>query len=450
MHDRVLNKTAIATRISKFHTMKTHLKLLTLAAATCCCFTTIHGEDWPRFRGPNGTGISHSKKIPVSWTNEDYHWILNLPGKGHGSPVVVGDHLYILTGVAPTGTRLMICVDTISGRIRWQKRYASPAFHLHRDNSYASGTPAADQAGVVFAQATPEQLSLVAIHQDGTNMWEKKLGPYKALWGAGISPIIEGDMVLLMNAQMDPRVMAKYLPEGTPVSAPGKSFIIALDRTTGKTRWTVERKTVIAGYATPCLRTLPDGKKEVIFVDSAHGISGVGLKTGKVHWQADLLPYRTVFSPVLAGDLILASHGMGLKGDRLVAVRPPSTHNEPQLVYELKRSVPLVPTPIVALPFAFLWSDAGIVSCIRADTGDLVWQERVQGDYYASPVWIDKKLYGVSRRGDVVILSATERFELISRIPLGETCHATPAVAGDRIFFRTESHLFSLGSPSTD
>jgi outer membrane protein assembly factor BamB len=144
---------------------------------------------------------------------------------------------------------------------------------------------------------------------------------------------------------------------------------------------------------------------------------------------------------------VIAGHGAGVRGTRCIAVRPGSggQGTAPALVYAVTKAVPMVATPLLKDDRLFLWADDGVVSCLHVATGEMVWQERVDGAYYASPIWVNRRLYNVSKKGEVVVLSAADKFQLLSRVPLGEPSYATPAVAGGVMYLRTSSHLFSLG-----
>jgi outer membrane protein assembly factor BamB len=424
------------------------LCILSLLLATCLGTLTVAQENqWTRFRGPNGTGISDARTIPTRWTNADYNWIANLPGTGSSSPVVWKDRLFLKCVNKAMATRSLLCIDTGNGQIRWRRDFPYKGYRMHRDNDVASATPTVDADGVVVVWSTPDQLLMLAFDLNGKPMWERDLGPYKGLHGSASSPIIDDDVVILANDQMHPKRMARYLPKNASM-VPGKSFLIAVDRMTGKTRWKVPRHTELAGYATPCVRRVDGGRPEVIFTGTAHGITSVDLATGKVNWEIDdVFASRTVGSPQLHGELVFASHGAGLAGQRFVAVRPKRVGNiiKPEVAYEITRSVPLVPSFVVKDGFLFLLADSGIMTCVDAPTGEMHWRERIGGESYSSPVWVDNRLYCVSKRGEVIVIAAEKTYKPLARIQLGEKCFSVPAVAGGVMFFRTQSRLFSLG-----
>ena len=402
-------------------------------------------NEWTRFRGPNGSGISGAQTIPIKWTAKEYNWTMKLPGDGSSSPVVWQDKLFVTCNDPNKSIRSIVCLNTADGKIVWRRDYPVKRHRLHRDNDFTSATPCVDGHGVILVWSSPEELLVTALSLDGKKMWKKELGPYKGLHGSSNSPILAEGLVVLANDQMDPKRFAWYLPQGTNMD-PGKSFLIALDRKTGKTRWKVDRKSELAGYATPCIRRW-GGRTEAIFTSTAHGITAVDLKTGRVSWEIDKIwDDRTVSSPQLFGDLVFGSFGKGLSGQRLVAVRPEKPGSRKgELVYELRRSVPLVPSFVVKDDLLYLWTDSGIVTCVDAATGNKHWRERVGGEFYSSPIWIKGRLYCISKQGQVVVLAASRKFKILARTELGEKTFATPAVANGVMYLRTQSHLYSLG-----
>jgi outer membrane protein assembly factor BamB len=233
-----------------------------------------------------------------------------------------------------------------------------------------------------------------------------------------------------------------------PHETPGKSFLIAVDRKTGQTRWQTERRTTYAGYSTPCVYEGHGEGPQLIFTSTAHGIMSVDPGTGKVNWEYGQ-PFmdRTIGSPVLAPGLIFAGHGAGIRASRCLAVRPgsPGQGRAPTLAYEVTKAIPLVPTPLVKDGRLFFWTDDGVVTCLKVASGEVVWRERVGGAYYGSPVYVDGRLYCASKTGEVVVLAAGDKFEVLARVALGEPSFATPAVADGVMYLRTRSQLFSLG-----
>ena len=404
-------------------------------------------QEWTRFRGPNGSGISTATDFPLKWTADDYNWQIDLPVTGSSSPVLWGKRIYLMGDHPERRQRSVLCINADSGRILWRRDYPVKRHgFLHWDNDFTSATPCVDEHGVILVWSSPEQLQVTALSLDGEKIWQRELGPYKGLHGSSNSPILAEGMVVLANDQMDPKRFAWYLPKGTNMD-PGKSFLIALDRKTGKTRWKVDRRSELAGYATPCIRR-SGGQTEVVFSSTAHGITAVDLKSGRISWEIDKIwDNRTVSSPQLFGDLVFGSFGKGLSGQRLVAVRPEKPGSRKgELVYDITKSVPLVPSFVVKDGLLYLWTDSGIVTCVDAATGKEHWRKRVGGEFYSSPVWIEGRLYCISKYGQIVVLAASKKFKVLARMELDEKTFATPAVVNGVMYLRTQSRLYSVGN----
>jgi outer membrane protein assembly factor BamB len=403
-----------------------------VAAIVILVTASAAGQEWTRFRGPNGTGISPGtgSTIPSQWTKEDVNWKRALPGAGHSSPVIWGERVFVMSADADQGQVSGLCVNAGDGSITWQKRYAFAAFKKHNFNTFASSTPAVDAQHVYVSWAVPARLTLAALDHAGREVWSRDLGPHGSEHGGGTSPIVHDGCVILANEH------------------DGDSFVIAVDAATGRTRWQTPRRRHRASYSTPCLFTTAQGRLALVCNSQSHGVYALDAADGTPLWEyAGAFDKRSVSSPVIVKDLILGSCGSGQGGNYLVAVQTgnPTTGAEPKLAFQIRRSAPYVPTSLALGDLIFLWSDAGVVSCLQAPSGEIRWQERVGGDYFASPVCVGNRLFGVSALGEVVVLAATNRFEILGRNPLGETTHSSPAVAGGRMYIHTASHLISVG-----
>ena len=423
----------------------------TLLALLFAPLFAAHADDeeneWTRFRGPNGSGISGAQSIPVKWTAKEYNWTIELPGDGSSSPVVWKEKLFVTCNDRKKSIRSVVCVNANDGKILWHRDFPYTSYRMHRDNDFASATPTVDADGVVVVWSMPKQLLMLAVDLEGKELWRRDLGPYVGIHGSASSPIIADGLVILANDQMDPKVMKRFLPRDASM-VPEKSFLIAVDRMTGKTRWKIDRRTVLAGYSTPCVRQTGGDGPELVFSGTAHGMTGVDLATGKINWEIKgILNSRVVGSPQLYQDLVFGSYGSGLSAQRLVAVRAPRKGGvkKPKVAYNVSQSPPLVPSCLIKDDLLFLWTDSGIVSCLDAATGKRHWRERVGGNYYCSPVWIDGRLYCTSKEGDVVVVAADKTFKLLAKNPLGEKSFAIPAVAHGVMYQRTQTKLFSLG-----
>lgn len=397
------------------------------------------GQEWTRFRGPNGQGISDAKTIPVKWTEEDYNWKIELPGGGHSSPVLWGEKLFVTSGGQQAGYSTILAIDTEDGSLLWQKKYALSKYRPNNLNSFASATPVVDAENVYVLFTSPEETILAALNHKGDEIWKRTFEGVLCQHGAGSSPIVYNDMVIFTHEHEDKS------------SKDARSFWIAVSRETGETCWTLNRKTgPKTSYSTPCVYTPAEGKPQLIFNSYSHGMTSVDPGIGKVIWEvASAFPARVISSPVIAGELLIGSCGDGGAGKRLIAIRPGSSDGEiqPQIAYSIDNGYrPYVPTSIAKDGLLFTFIDRGLVSCWNSATSRQLWEEKPAGRFFGSPVWVDGRLYCITVDGDVVVIKATETYELMAINPLGEKSHSAPAVAGGRMYLRTYSHLFSIGN----
>jgi outer membrane protein assembly factor BamB len=400
-----------------------------MTALGCLASASLAGaEDWARFRGPNGEGRVVEAKLPTEVKPDVVRWKADLGGEGHSSPVIVGDRVYI-THVSNGVKLTLACLDAHTGKERWAKTLDLGEHRLHRYNSYASSTPAADAERVYLAWNTGRSLMLTALSHAGEEAWSRDLGPYESQHGMGMSPAVLEGKVILPNLQ------------------DGASFIAAFDARSGKDLWRTACKSADAAYGTPCLYRPADRKPEIIFNSKAHGIAAVDPDTGTLLWQSpDLFKLRSASSSVIAQGLALGSCGSGGGGNYLVAVRPPPAGGKPQVVWRLARSAPYVPTSVAAGDRVYAFNDGGIVTSLVATTGEVKWQERVEGTFFGSPVCAGDRLYALTREGKLVVIKTSDRFEKPVLSDLGEASFSTPAVGHGRLYLRTLKTLWCVGA----
>ncbi|HEX6986112.1 MAG TPA: PQQ-binding-like beta-propeller repeat protein, partial [Planctomycetaceae bacterium] len=235
----------------------------------------------------------------------------------------------------------------------------------------------------------------------------------------GASPIVWRDLVIVPNDQ------------------DGPSSLVALDLRSGETVWSTPRESGNTAYGTPLILEAEGTAPQLIVSSQAMGVTSLDPATGTLNWQSGPLPQRTVGSPVFAGGLIYQTCGQAGRGVLMVGVDPFAASDEKRVVFEEKKLLPYVPTPVAYKGHLYLWNDNGVVLCVDLKTRKPVWTERVGGNYSGSPVCVNGLLYAVSEEGEVVVVRAAPEFELLGRSSLGDRSHATPAVADGRMYFRT-------------
>ena len=420
-----------------------HTRVLALIAAILLCSNAA--ADWPRFRGPNGSGVAPGADTPASFASRDFNWSVDLPGKGHSSPVLVGRKIFVTAGLPETGRRSILCVDADTGQVVWQRHYDSHTFKQHVDNSYASASPAADKERVYFTVTEPEAYKVYCLDHAGKDVWERDMGPWKSQHGSGPSPIVVEDLVIVPNDQDGPT-----------------ACLAALDAKSGQPRWKAPRVAGNASKSTPCVyQPKGGGAPQIVVTNTGNGMTGIDARSGKPVWTTPGPGrLRAVGSPVPGDGFVIATWGEGARNrGGFVAVPPGGEGGSVSIPFKMPtgNAYPYVPCPI-ATPdgkLLFLWSDAGIVTCLRTGSWEQVWQERVfkgetprervAQEFYSSPIIAGDKLYNVTKTGEVICLRAGDKFELLGRSPLGDQCYATPAVDGNRLIIRTASRLMSVG-----
>jgi outer membrane protein assembly factor BamB len=455
----------------------------------------IFAGDWPQFRGPNAVGLAEGAKLPDKiGPDQNVVWKVELP-PGHSSPAVVGDRIY----VTAFGDKklLTIALDRETGRKLWQHEAPYQSLEkIHTIGSYAQPSPAADADVVVTFFGSS---GLYCHNRDGKLLWSKPYGPFPNDFGAGSSPLIVGDRVIL-NQDHD-----------------NGSFLLVLDKLTGKQIWKVDRSEFPRGYATPVVWSV-NGKRQIVVAGTLRAI-GYDFDTGKEIWTLRRLARICNMTPVIGPDntLYLATWAPGAdENDRIVtepwedmlakfdknkngmleldemppgelknrftqidrdkdghiskqeyenmcrifaeaqnsivAVKPGGTGDitASHVLWTQKKYLPYIPSPLYYEGHLYMIKNGGLLSCLDPKDGKLLKQERVFGsaNYYASPVSGDGKIYLFSEKGDASVVRAGADWEQLSRAKFGETMYASPAIVNGRIYVRTEAHLYCFGLKS--
>jgi outer membrane protein assembly factor BamB len=393
--------------------------------------TNVYGQEWNRFRGPNGDGVSPAK-FPTTWSDKDYLWTAKLPGHGHSSPIFWQDHVYVTSADNKSGQRFVLCLNAKDGKALWQREFANAAYKTHKRNSIATSTPTVDAERLYLAWATPERLTVQALHRTtGKDVWTIDLGKYVSQHGFGASPILYNDLLILSNEQDK------------------KGWLHAFDAKTGKEIWKVNRDSGNATYSAPCIYQPGNRPAEIVFTNWQHGITGVDARTGKVNWELSCFEpkkqERAIASPIIAGDLVIGTCGFVTGQKHFVAVRP-GNDGKAQEIWRIEKAVAYMPTPIVLGKRIFSCSELGVCNCIDAATGKVIWQERLDNEFSASPVLAGSAIYCVANDGEVYVVEAADAFKLLGRSRLGGATQCTPAIGAGVMVFRADGRLAAIGA----
>jgi outer membrane protein assembly factor BamB len=397
---------------------------LALLAALALVWPASAQENWSRFRGPNGTGLAADIDVPSQFSADDYAWQVDLPGKGHSSPVV-WDNLVAVTAAEGDELRVL-AYHLTTGEPAWSAQVVCPRQPMHAANNPAATTLACDARHFYLSYADAAGVYVVAFDHAGQQQWIAKLPAFDGQHGFASTPAVVGDVVCLN------------------VDTASGGFLVAFDTAGGSERWRVSRPD--AGqqtYSTPCTIDIA-GESHIVAESTGGGLQAVDATSGQVTAAlADVLPARTVSSPCVLGNQVFATCGSGGNGHVLVCAE--FAANQAKTAFTLTRNIPYVPTVLATDDLLFLWHDQGVVTCIDTTSQQVVWRKRVGGNYYGSPICMGDRLIALSREGQAVVLAASRDYQLLAENDLGEPSHATPAVAQGRLLLRTESRLVCLG-----
>jgi outer membrane protein assembly factor BamB len=405
-------------------------------------------DNWPQFRGPTGQGISSETNLPLHWTAaSNVAWKTEIPGRAWSSPVVWSARVF-LTTTTENGTQCrVICLERDSGKILWNTLVCGQVpLRKEGKNSYATPTPVVDGERVyaVFGDG-----SIAALRLDGAVAWTNREVQFYSRHGLGASPIVHGDL-LIMPFDGSNRVReAGQWPNNPPDEKLGwqipwdKSEVVAFDRRTGKRVWTGRRGKSRIAHASPIILR-EDGTEQLLSI-AGDAVQGFDLKTGERLWTVYAQGEGLVPTPVTGDGMIFAASGF--EKTTLRAIRPGGSGDvtATHISWEQKKGVPTQPSLVYSKPYLFGITDGGIAHCFDAKTGDIVWQERVGGNFSASPVLAGGRIYFLSEAGVTTVIEAAPQFKVLAINPLEEKCQASTAVSDGRLFIRTEKNIFCIG-----
>lgn len=468
------------------------LPALALFAMIAARPVATFASDWPQFRGPHSAGLAAGNApLPVRiGPNENVLWKTPLP-PGHSSPVLVGDRIFLTA--ERDRTLLTIALDRASGKVLWEAEAPYTTLEeIHSIGSHVQPSPAADAEHVVTFFGSS---GLFCYDHAGKLVWNKPFGPFKNTFGAGSSPILVGDRVILCQDHDT------------------DSFLMALEKQTGKVLWKTDRSEFTRNYGTPVIWEV-NGKSQIV-VAATLRVVGYDLETGKELWTVRGVARFFSSTPVIGRDGLLYVAGWaagGDEGERLaveawdqviprdannnaqleedelpdgpikmrftqvdrdksgaiteaeysyfrklfdlgrnvtLAIRPGGTGDitDTHVAWSYRKFVPFCASPVFVDGKLFTVKDGGILSCLNTLNGKPEKQGRLEatGDYYSSPVAGDGKVYLLSEEGKLTVVSADTQWDVLHTADFGENAYASPALVDGRIYLRTTGHLYCFG-----
>ncbi len=400
---------------------------------------TVDAENWPGWRGPRGDGTSGEERVPTSWdgpAGQAIAWKVKVPGKGHASPIVWERRVFVVTCDEQRRTRILICHDRDTGKRLWSRDVVtSPLEKKHKLNSFASGTPVTDGRRIYLSfleadsasltKPTPGNLLVAAYDLDGNREWLARPGRFSSVHGFCSSPVLYKNLVIV-NGDHD-----------------GDAYIVALNRTNGRTVWLHPRLNKTRSYVTPIIREI-DGRSQMI-LSGSKSIVSLDPNNGNRHWIIDGPTEQYVASLVYNGKLLFMT--AGFPEHHIMAIRPDGEGNvtDTHVVWHTTRGCSYVPSPIVEGRHFLVAADNGIASCFDAASGDRHWMERLGPHYSASLISASGLVYFTDDDGVTKIVRPGAKLDVVAVNQLGENCYASPAVSENHLFIRGAQSLFCIG-----
>jgi len=421
---------------------------ITLALVLLLTSVASAKTDWSRFRGPNGTGVAETSGLPTEVTADSTLWKVELD-KGWSSPVLWEEKVIVTAETGP-GKRGVIALDVKTGKEIWRHEESFTEHKKHNFNSFASSSPFVDAERIYINWSTGTTIQALALDHSGKVVWKNEhVANYIHEHGTGVSPIVV-DGIMIVRSEFDWQRDGKVYTED-PEQQKWKSCIVGLDAKTGKEVWKLDIPNCLNTYSTPVVNVRGDGKKEIICTNNASGVMGIDPVTGKLNWQHnDGYKQRSLGSGVLHNGVYFCTFGTG-GGVKEFAAIDVSAETPKPVNFSFSKGLPYVPSPLVMGDSMYLLGDGGILKNVSFKTGEVNYEERVNGSagsskFFSSPVAGDGKIYCGSQQGDLIVLKAGDKFEQLSANKLDSTINATPAIGDGRIYVRTEKMLWCIGS----
>lgn len=402
------------------------LSMLVCLATFLLAADTVHSANWPQFRGPLGTGESTEAAVPVQWSSP--HWRVKLPVRGHSSPVIWENKIF-LTGWTNAGDKVdrhVLCVDRENGKVLWQQKAATGSGErLHKMNSWATPSCATDGTHVVafFGDG-----GLHCYTVDGKPVWSRDLGNFPGNWGVGASPIFHGNTVI-QNCD-----------------AEGDSYLLAVDKSTGKDVWKTPRKSKPrGGWSTPIL--IKTKARTELVVNGEYGVQSYNPDDGKPLWFCKSFNGRGTPVPVWGHGLVYVVNG---KPGDIYAIEPDGDGDvtESHMKWHTKRGGGRdLPSPVLSGKTVVAIGMQGIATGYNASSGAELWKKRLGGNFSGSPIVANGHVYAASESGEVIVMKAAEELEIVARntSELGsqdDTVRSSLALSNGQIFMRSDQCLF--------
>jgi outer membrane protein assembly factor BamB len=388
-------------------------------------------DNWPRFRGPTGDGQSTARGLPLKWSEkENVVWKTAIHGKGWSSPVVWGNQVWVTSGSDDGKKLFAICVEKDSGKVVHDITFEPEKPQVHPFNSPASPTPVVEEGRIYVHWGSPCTACIDT--KTGKVLWQRMDIQCDHFRAAGSSPITHGDLLYLTYDGFD------------------RQFIMALNKSDGSTAWKKDRNInyhdtngdLRKGFGTPAVLTV-NGKPQLVS-SAADATLAYDPKTGEEIWKVHQNGMNTAITPMLVHGRVVVSSGA--VPSVVYAVRPDGSGDvtKTHVEWKLDKAVPSRPSPVLVGDHLYFVTDKEFLRCVDAKTGKEVKTARLEGDFSASPVVADGRIYFSNEAGTVYVVEANPEMKVVAENQLEGKIKASPAVSGKALFVRTFTHLYRI------
>jgi outer membrane protein assembly factor BamB len=376
--------------------------------------------DWPWWRGPQHNGVASSSELPVELNEASIRWQVSIPGRGHASPIVVGNQVIVATADENAKTISLISYNTADGKEQWTTPLHSGSFmRSHAKNSHASATPACDGQQIYTASMIDNGIQVAAVTLDGKIVWNKTAGNFSSRHGYGSSPCIYKSLVII-NGDND-----------------GGGWLAALDRKSGRIVWRVQRSSN-SSFATPVVAHLND--QDQLLVSGHNQLISYRPADGTMLWESKGTSPTTANTVAWNNELVFTSGGYPETG--VMAVRADGSG---KVVWENKIKE-YVPSPLVVGDKLIVTQDTGIVMCLSADTGTELWKQRLEGECSGSPIAVGDTILQITEKGVLYAYQYDPEYSQVAKLKLDGMGMSTPVVCDQGLFVRTDKWLYCFAA----
>ncbi len=374
--------------------------------------STLDSTDWNAWRGPTNNGVVPPQELVTVWDNRtNIRWRRDIPGRGHGSPIVVGSSVFLTTALEDKQQQCVICLNREDGAETWRMIIHQGGFpsknELHQKGTNANGTIACDGQRLFTAMLNSDAIFASALDLNGEQLWQREIGKFVSRHGFAPSPILYKSLVIFAADNQ------------------GGGYIAAVDAETGEIAWRVARGN-ISSYSSPIVANV--GGRDQLLISGCGAVTSYDPSTGEQLWRTEAVAEATCGTIVTSGDLIFASGGYPQNETVCLSGKGKRIWSNETKVYE--------PSMLIEGDSLVAINDGGIAFCWLAETGDLVWKKRLGGKFSASPIVSGGNIYVSNLDGDTFVFRAGQEYQQIAKNKLGDDCYASPAASRGELFLR--------------